>query len=507
MWRYLMTSPDGAAGCLLSRWIFLRALGLICLVAFVSFWIQAKGLVGSAGILPMGQYLQAARDQLGPLRFWRCPTVFWLSSSDAAIHVVCAVGVVASLMLMMGLAPVPALIALWALYLSISVAGQAFMSFQWDTLLIETCFLAIFLAPPQWLPGLAREGLAPRAAQFLLWWLLFRLMFESGAVKLTSGDMTWRNLTALDYHYFSQPLPTWIGWYAYHLPPWFNRLSILVVYAIEIGLPLLIFAGPGPRLAACCGIILLNVLILITGNYTFFNLLAIALSLFLVGDAAWARVLPEKFLNAAGYAAGNHPPAGTVHVALTLVVALLFAVVGILQVLSSIAPRDRSLRLAEYRLNVLGSLRTLNGYGLFRVMTTRRLEIEIEGSNDGHRWLPYEFRYKPDDPGRRPGFVEPHQPRLDWQMWFAALSSFEEEAWFQQFLLAVLEGRQDALALLRTNPFPDAPPRFVRAELYDYVPTSLAERHHTGAWWKRTLLGAYSPTLQRRNRPMSEDMP
>lgn len=496
--RTLLAGADGQVSCLLSRWIFLRALGLISLVAFVSFWVQARGLVGSAGILPLNEYLQAVRDQLGPIRYWRCPTVFWLNSSDTAIHIVCAAGVAASVMLTIGLAPIPALVAIWGLYLSISIAGQDFLSFQWDILLTETCFLAIFLAPPQLLPGLARESLAPRAAQLLLWWLIFRLMFESGVVKLTSGDLTWLNLTALDYHYYSQPLPTWIGWYAHHLPDWFDRLCVFITYVIEIGLPLCIFASQPLRLTACAGFVVLNVLILATGNYTFFNLLAIALSLFLVDDGIWSQVLPDRLLGIMGYTAGNHTPAGSIHAALTLAVALLFAVVGTIQVLSALAPGNRALYGAEYRLNVLAPLRSLNGYGLFRVMTTRRLEIEVEGSLDGHRWRAYEFKWKPDDLRRCPGFVEPHQPRLDWQMWFAALSSFDDEPWFQRFLATLLEGRQDVLALLRANPFPEGPPRYVRALLYEYEPTSLAEHRETGAWWKRKLLGAYSPTLQIR---------
>lgn len=489
----------------LSRWVFLRALGLISLMAFISFWVQAKGLIGSAGILPLGAYLQDVRDQLGPARFWRCPTVFWLNSSDAALQTVCAAGVAASLMLTAGLAPFFALLAIWVLYLSITFAGQEFMSFQWDMLLIETCFVALFLAPMGWWPGLGRETAIPSAARFLVWWLLFRLMFESGVVKLSSGDATWRELTALNYHYFSQPLPTWIGWYAHHLPGWFQRLSVAVTYGIEIGLPALIFAGRPLRLAAGAGFVLLNALILLTGNYTFFNLLAIALSLFLVDDRLWARVLPDRWLHVAGYEAGaGGTPAGDLRLVVTVAVAVLFAVVGLMQVLTAIVPRQRALARAEYRLNVLRPLCSLNGYGLFRVMTTRRLEIEVEGSLDGREWRAYVFKYKPGNPLERPRFVEPHQPRLDWQMWFAALGSYDDNVWFQWFLGALLEGRRDVTGLLRRDPFPDRPPRFVRALLYEYEPASLDEHRRTGAWWRRTLLGAYSPTLRRANLPAGD---
>jgi len=491
-----LISNTGEASFVLSRWIFLRLLGLICLAAFISFWVQAKGLVGSAGILPMTSFLQRVSDYLGPSCYWRCPTVFWLNSSNAAIYVVCTIGVIASLMLTVGLAPIPALIVIWSLYLSITVAGQQFMSFQWDMLLIETCFLAVFLAPPQWMPGLGHESLAPVAARFLLWWLLFRLMFESGVLKLTSGDVNWSHLTALKYHYFSQPLPTWIGWYAHHLPGWFNRLSVLIVLIIEAGLPLFIFAWRPLRILACSGIVFLMILVMLTGNYTFFNPLTIALSLFLVDDAIWVKVLPDWLLNAIGYTGGVHASAGMFHTGVALAIALLFVVVGGAHVLSAIFPRSDRLPKAEYMLNILEPLRSLNSYGLFRVMTTVRHEIVVEGSIDGHTWLAYEFKYKPGNLYKRPGFVEPHQPRLDWQMWFAALSSPEREVWFENFLVRLLQGSHDVLSLISVNPFPDTPPRWVRAMYYDYEPTSMAEHRENGAWWKRKLLGTFFPEIQ-----------
>jgi len=456
---------NGEMSFLVSRWIFLRALGLICLAAFISLWFQIKGLIGSSGILPVNSYLQAVQGSIGASRFWLCPTVFWFNGSDQALQVVCALGTAAALALTVGVAPIPALILIWILYLSLCVGGQDFMWFQWDVLLLETCFLAIFLAPPELWPGIGKESVVPTLARWLMWWLLFRLMFESGVVKLTSGDPNWRQLTALNYHYFTQPLPTWIGWYAQHLPAWFQRLSVVVTYIIEMGLPFLIFAGRPFRIVACVGFVFLNVLILLTGNYNFFNLLTIALSLFLLDDAVWHRLLPDVLWRAWGTGAVNHSPIGTLHVVLTVLVAVLFVGVGVLQVWSCLMPRQPTVDRLENQLNVIRSFRSLNSYGLFRVMTTSRPEIVIEGSNDGRTWKAYEFKDKPGDPHRPPRFVEPHQPRLDWQMWFAALNSFRNERWLQYLLMRLFEGKPDVIGLLRVNPFPHDPPLSPNATL------------------------------------------
>jgi len=281
----------------LTRWIFLRALGVIYLIAFVSLWIQISGLIGHDGILPADQYLSAVTQHcdargiaLDRYYFW--PTLCWFSASDGFLHFLCAAGSVLAGLLIIGIAPAPCLALLWLLYLSLVTVGQDFLGFQWDNLLLETGFLAIFFAPRQWLPRLPTETCPPRVLLWLLRLLLFKLMFSSGCVKLASGDPTWRQLTALTYHYQTQPLPTWIGWYAHQLPVRFQEFSCAMMFAIELGAPFLIFAPRRLRFLGGAALACLQILILLTGNYTFFNWLTLALCLLLLDDQLLMKVLP-----------------------------------------------------------------------------------------------------------------------------------------------------------------------------------------------------------------------
>jgi hypothetical protein len=479
---------------LITRSLFLRTLGVIYLIAFASLLIQIKGLIGSQGILPAEDFLNVLRPNLGSERFTLLPSLFWFTgTSDTALQLVCVSGIAAAILLIAGLAPLPLLIILWVLYLSLFNVSRDFLSFQWDTLLLETGFLAIFLAPTNLLTSLKESPLSPLAL-LLLWWLLFRFMVESGIVKIVSGDPTWKNLTALEYHYWSQPLPTWTSWFVHHLPPLFHRLSVLLMYGVELFLPFLIFFDRPWRQIAFAGITSLMLIITATGNYNFFTLLTIALASLLLDDAAWTVLLPEslamKFTSVTPTA-----PLPLPLLTITSLVALVYLLVSSSQLLQTMDYRLQPPRFLRHLEAWLDPLRSINAYGLFRVMTTSRPEIIIEGSNDGSSWYPYEFKYKPGDLRRPPPFVEPHQPRLDWQMWFAALSRYERTPWFHNFLVRLLEGSPDVLKLLQYNPFPDQPPRFVRALLYHYEFTTSAERRESGAWWKRRLLGAYSPIL------------
>jgi lipase maturation factor 1 len=472
----------------LSRWIFLRALGVIFLIAFVSLWVQIKGLIGSQGILPARELLTAAQAQLGGERYRILPTVFWLGASDAALQMACALGAICAALLIADVAPGPMLVMLWLLYLSLTVVGRDFLSFQWDVLLLETALLALFLAPWRLLPA-PPETAVPALGLLLLWWLVFRLTFASGVVKLTWSDPTWHNLTALDYHYWTQPLPTWTAWFMSQLPEWIKRASVAATLVLEIGFPLLLFGTRTMRLIGCAGIVLMQLMIFATGNYNFFNLLALALAGLLLDDRAWSGVLPNALVR---WVTGPNVALEARGLGLvgTVLAVVLFALATV-RFVQTLGPGGA--RFAP--LSWLDPLRSINGYGLFRVMTTTRREIVVEGSDDGTTWRAYEFRYKPGDPLRRPGFIEPHQPRLDWQMWFASLSPYEVTFWFPEFLTRLLQGSPAVLGLLRTNPFPDHPPRYVRAVLYDYHFTSPAERRKTGAWWTRTYVGPYSPVL------------
>jgi len=483
--------------CFLTRWLFLRLLGIIYLVAFVSLWTQIDGLIGRNGILPARDYLTTIGGQLGPERFWWLPTFCWISPGDGFLHLQCAAGVLLSLLLIAGVAPVPDLILLWAIYLSLSTVCREFLGFQWDILLLETGFLAIFFAPRQWLPRFSQETPPPLTMLWLFRWLLFRLMFMSGSVKLLSGDAMWRNLTALTVHYETQPLPTWIGWYAHQLPAWFQKMSCGIMFVIELGVPFLIFLGRRARQAACAAFILLMLLISITGNYCFFNLLTVALCVPLLDDELLSRFLPRRMFPSPPMTAAPAmlQPLRTAGVGVLATIVLLVS--GTETTASLLLARGLPRPLAGLR-RWLSPLRTINSYGLFAMMTTTRPEIVIEGSNDGVNWLTYEFKWKPGDLRRRPAFVAPHQPRLDWQMWFAALGDYRSNPWFANFLAGLLRGSPNVLALLENNPFPDGPPRYIRAVLYEYHFTDFDTRRATGEWWRRERRTLYCPAVTLR---------
>jgi len=478
--------------------LVLRLFALIHFAAFASFAVQALGLIGSDGILPLADYVDALRDRLGtgPGAWWSVPFVFWISASDPAIEIAVGLGLVASLVLLAGRLPRVALATLYVLYLSLLYAGQRFMTYQWDILLVETTALAIFLPRH------------PTLGIWLLRWLLFRFMLLSGAVKLLSGDPNWANLTALDYYYETQPLPTVLAWYAHQLPHDFNRTCVAVMLFIELVLPFCIFGPRIARFAACAGFVLLELLIMLTGNYNFFNVLTLLLCLTLLDDDALARLLPQQAYDrlaqrvarpgspdAAGAVARMRARLGGRVAAL---VAALLVGIGVAQLAGMF--RGYLAGPVASVLQAVEPLRLVNTYGLFAVMTTERDEIVVEGSNDGRSWSEYEFKYKPGGLKRAPGWMIPHQPRLDWQMWFAALGSYESNPWFGHFLLRLLEGAPAVTALLANDPFAGTSPRYVRALRYRYRFSDAATRAATGQWWTRELTGMYAPAVELRNR-------
>ena len=491
--RRLVSGPASAPpSYVLMRWLFLRLLGVTYLCAFASLWVQVRGLIGQRGILPAATFLESARTNTGRERYWLMPTLAWLDARDPTLRALCGSGALLSVLLVAGIAPIPILTALWLLYLSLVTVCRVFLAYQWDALLLETGFLAIFLAPGRLWPGIRRESAPSPTVVRLLQWLLFRLMFSSGVVKLTSGDPTWRSLTALAYHYETQPLPAPTAWYMHQLPLWFQKLSTAFALGIELVAPFGIFGPRRVRLAASGLLALLQVLIVLTGNYAFFNLLSLALCLSPLDDACLRSLAPAGLRRR--LPAPGHWPAGPRWRG--WLVAPLAVLIGGIGAVRLAAAFSRSLRLprpVRRTLEWLEPFRVVNSYGLFAVMTTERPEIVVEGSNDGATWLEYGFRYKPGDLYRPPRWVAPHQPRLDWQMWFAALGSVYSAPWFVSFIQRLLEGSPEVLDLLERNPFPDAPPRYIRALLYDYHFTDATSAD--GAWWRRELLGLYFPPV------------
>lgn len=450
------------------EWLFLRAIAIIYACAFASLGVQIPGLLGSQGILPTIAYLAALRANFGSRSFWLAPSLFWLGASDTVLTLAWISGVILSLVLFFGFAQRICLLALFVLYLSLCSIGQDFLSFQWDMLLLEAGFATIFLG----------------ASKLLIWvfrWLLFRLMFLSGAVKLLSHDIAWRNLDALRFHYWTQPLPTPLAWYLNQLPNSIQRFSTLVVLLIELIVPFLFFLPRRPRLIAAGITLFLQVMILLSGNYAFFNWLTIALCLFLLDD----RVIGSW-----------KPPFARplrIQPRIAFAAAVVIVLLGCLSLANSIfndlpAPAASLLRLSA-------PFGIVNSYGLFAVMTTSRPEIVVQGSADGSHWLDYEFRYKPGSLRTPPRWVAPHQPRLDWQLWFAALSEWRSSPWFANFMVRLLQGSQPASNLLATNPFPAKPPMYVRALLFEYRFTNWSERAANGAWWKRTPKSVFFPAI------------
>jgi predicted DCC family thiol-disulfide oxidoreductase YuxK len=465
--------PEPASYDIAVRWFF-RCLGIIYAIAFLSLEMQIIGLIGAHGILPAAQFLSAIHESYGGWASLRVPTIFLWGASDTVLHAACAGGLIASLGIMFGFVRRAALVVSFVLYLSLVHAGQTFLSFQWDYLLLESGFLAIFLRP---IP----------ARVWLFRWLLFRLMLLSGAAKLLSHDPNWRNLSALRYHYETQPLPTLFAWYFHQLPMGLQKLSCAFLFFVELIAPFLIFAPRRVRFFAGGTTIVLQALIFLTGNYTFFNLLAVGLCLLLFDDRSLRRI--------------SHAPAPRVRstvyqraVSAALVAFILLASsVELLETFSGSMPRA-----AASALSAIAPFGVVNTYGLFAVMTMSRPEIIVEGSNDGQTWLEYQFRYKPGDVKRAPIWVQPYQPRLDWQMWFAALDGYPSPPWFVNFMIRLLEGSPDVLGLVAANPFPGAPPRYVRAQLYEYHFTTVVERRATGDWWRRDLKGEYLPAVSLR---------
>src|SRR5438874_2461704 len=388
------------------RW-FLRAVGLIFLIAFVSLWVQIAGLIGSNGITPAGEFLPAARAQLGGHALSILPTLCWLNSSDAFLHFLCGSGVALSLLLIFGIAPAMSLVGLVAFYLSLTIAGQTFLSFQWDILLLETGFLSIFLAPWRLWPKRGTDPPVSRAALFLLKLLLFKLMLMSGVVKLTSyqflenpAEDTWWNLTALDYHYWSQPLPTVIGWFADQSPLPFKKFSVAFCLVVEIIVPFFIWTPRRLRLLACGLLVFLQIMIAATGNYCFFNLLTIALCLLLIDDAVAASLCRGAPVDRVKHTATERhgyrlsvPDRLSIYAAAIVIVFTL--PLNARLIYSAFKPEAEWSPMLGRIYARVEAFRIVNGYGLFRVMTKDRREIVIEGSADGIEWKVYEFKWKP----------------------------------------------------------------------------------------------------------------
>ncbi len=470
------------AEALWPRWIWLRALGLIFLSAFYSLAFQITGLLGPRGILPAADYLVAVRHALGmPKALWFAPTLFWISASDGALLAVTFLGAVGSVLLVLNLAPRLSVGMATVCFLSFIGAAQDFASYQSDGMLLEAAFISLFLAPRGLRPRLGAAHPASRLAIFLLLWEWFRIYFESGVVKLLSGDQQWKSFTAMDHYYENGPLPTWIGWYVQQrLPQGFHAFTVGLIFLFELVIVWFAFLPRRFRLICFCLATSFQAAIILTANYAFLNYIVLSLGVLLVDD---------RFLRLPAPAAAPVRPSWPARVALGWI---FYATLVLVPGISHLLPRP-----LLWPAIALEPFRIANRYGLFAVMTSERYEIEFQGSRDGVHWTPYPFRYKPQDPMRAPGIYAPYQPRFEWNLWFASLGEWRGSRWVLNAELRLLEGSPTVLQLLAGNPFPDGPPAWVRAVRWQYWFTTPEEKRATGAYWKREELGLYAPTLHK----------
>jgi lipase maturation factor 1 len=488
--QYLFSSEHGAADRLVPRWIVLRALGLIYCSAFVSLLFQIRGLIGPAGILPAARYLEAVAHSFGPwTRLWFAPTLLWFGAGSHMLMAMCWVGLAAALLLTANVLPRIMLLICFVCLLSFVGAAQDFSGYQSDGMLLEAGFLALFFAPAGVRPGLGSDHPPSRASLFLLQWEWFRIYFESGLVKLLSGDIQWRNLTAMDQYYQNGPLPTWIGWYIQHLPHWFHSATAFATLAMELVIVWMMFLPRRWRILCFLIVTPWELGVIFTANYTFLNYLVLALGFLLLDDRWFLR-----WIKPAGKGEPRTGPLARLGLATSIVFLCLLGYVTTVELIAMVFGR---LPLPMQPVTMLEPFRVANQYGLFAVMTRGRYEIEFQGSNDGEVWVPYPFRFKPQALNQAPGIYAPYQPRFDWNLWFASLGSWQQNPLVPRTEQHLLTNDPDVLALFAANPFPHTPPRQVRAVLWQYWFTSMEQKRATGDWWTRRLLGVYAPVLER----------
>ena len=502
-YRYLFDSTYGSANHFLARWLFLRALGLIYFSAFFALLFQIRGLIGAHGILPATDYLQSVRT-LGALRFWYVPSLLWFSSSDRMLTTLCWSGLIASIILIANVWPRVMLLVCFLCFVSFVSTAQDFSSYQSDGMLLEAGFLSLFLAPSGILPRLGKKQPPIRAAMLLLLWEWFRIYFQSGVVKLESGDPTWRNLTALYEYYQNGPLPTWIGWYVQGLPHWFHVATAAATLVMEL---VLVWMALLPRRwkTVCFFIVTAwQAVVIATANYAFLNYLVLVLAVFLLDDAFLQRLIPIPWKKKLpGYALPRsretnlRAMTNLIASVRSGVFAVVLAWIFYATSLPLLGMFWHETFLPTKPLTALEPFRIANQYGLFAVMTPHRYEIEFQGSDDGQHWIAYPFRYKPQALKERPRIYAPYQPRFDWNLWFASLGAWPEYPIVPRTEELLLTNDHDVLQLFAENPFPGTPPRYLRAVLWQYWFTSMAEKRATGRWWRRQLLGTYAPTVQR----------
>ena len=484
---------ESARDLQLTRAVLASGLGFIYLVGFVILIQQGLPLLGEHGIMPLSRFLARVRAGSGSASeaFWAVPSVFWLSASDGVLRAASWLGAALALLVTAGFGNAPAMFLLWALYGSFVHAGQTFYGYGWEMLLLEAGFLGIFLVPLRPLRWRASPlRVPPLLVIWLYRWLLFRVMFGAGLIKLR-GDSCWTDLTCLVYHYETQPNPHPLSWLLHQAPPWFQAFGVLVNHFVELVVPFGVFGPCRLRRWAGGFTVAFQVMLILSGNLSFLNWLTLVVALACFDDALWRRLLPRRWL-----AWARDERAAPLARVERLVSGVLFGMIGLL----SINPVANLLSPRQQMNAGFDPLHLVNTYGAFGSVSRERHEVVLEGalgsaaeSEGALDWKEYEFPCKPGDPLRAPCWVTPYHYRLDWQMWFAGLSRAERQPWIFSLVYKLLSGDPGVLCLLGPNPFPGGPPTLVRASLYRYDFTRFGE----SGWWRRRRLGNYLPPLSR----------
>jgi lipase maturation factor 1 len=533
--RWLFASESGPRNRFVPRWFFLRCLAAIYFSAFLALVFQTRGLIGPDGILPAGQFLDSIANA-GLIRFWYVPSLFWISSTSWWMMAVVWIGLAASVAAFFNLWPRLSFFLCFVCFLSWIAAATTFSEYQSDGMLLEAGFLALFFAPRGFWPGLGADSPPPRAPLFLLLWEWFRIYFESGLVKLLSGDPEWRHLTAMDHYYQNGPLPTWVGYYIQQLPHWFHVGTAGATLVMELAIVWMLFLPRRFRLILFFIVTPWEIGVILTANYAFLNYLVLFLGFLLLDDRSVRWLIPRRFRSSLDAAAASAPaePQPRVEPVLSILAttespaapgapplpsqslgrqggrlrahfrAFKLAAVAVLMLwiaydttAEMILIPWRDFPLFTTPIEALQPFRIANEYGLFAVMTRGRYEIEFQGSNDGQTWTSYRFCFKPQALDQAPGIYAPYQPRFDWNLWFASLGDWQSEQGRIVFITEgqLLLGDPAVLSIFCGNPFPDQPPKYIRAVLWQYWFTTLQEKHATGNWWRRAYAGLYGPEI------------
>ena len=519
--RWLFASDAGPRDRFVPRWIFLRALAAIYFSAFLALVYQIKGLIGPQGILPAQQFLREIAGA-GALRYWYAPTLYWISSGNHALMAITWIGLIASIAAFLNAWPRLSFFICFVCFLSFVCAAGDFSGYQSDGMLLEAGIIALFFVPRGLWPGLGINSPPARASLFLLLWEWFRIYFESGIVKLLSGDPEWRHLTAMDEYYQNGPLPTWIGWYVQHLPHWFQVGTAGATLVMEIAIVWMLFLPRRARLICFFIVTPWEIGVILTANYAFLNYLVFFLGFLLLDDRSVRWLTPARFrpvLDAVPQQAQSESAEPSLSITSPQTEAPEpaprirrgfrehFAAVrlAIAAVLLTWIAYDTTVELIRMPwpdaplpttpIVALEPFRIANRYGLFAVMTRGRYEIEFRGSDDGQNWKPYLFCHKPQALNQAPGIYAPYQPRFDWNLWFASLEDWQQATIVPLTEEHLLQADPEVLSLFCGNPFANAPPKYIKAVLWQYWFTTMAEERQTGDWWRRELLGLYAPEL------------